>query len=146
MKPVMTPMAKLVAAVPSFITGLASTLSGRNGSGARLSHQPTATVSRIDAPISAKIVGESHGTRVPPVVSARRNSVAAAITSATPRKSSECLRPAAGSRFIDWLSSAAVSRPSGTLSQKISDQCQFCAMMPPSAGPTTPALIQAVPI
>ena len=46
------------------------------------------TVSRIDAPISEKIVGDIHGTRVPPVVTASRNSVAAAITSAAPRKSS----------------------------------------------------------
>ena len=36
-----TAIAKLVAAVPSFITGLASTLSGRNGSAVRVNHQPT---------------------------------------------------------------------------------------------------------
>ena len=92
------------------------------------------------------MVDDSQGTRVPPEVSAMRNRVAAAIMSAAPTRSSRCGRSWRGSSFIErWVSSAAIS-PSGTLSQKITDQCQCSATKPPSAGPPTPATIQEVPM
>ena len=92
------------------------------------------------------MVGDSQGTRVPPEVSAIRNKVAAAIIRAAPTMSSWCRRSWRGSSFIEWWVSSAASSPSGTLSQKITDQCRWSAMRPPSAGPPTPATIQDVPI
>jgi hypothetical protein len=46
------------------------------------------------------MVGDIHGTRVPPDVSAMRNRVAAAIINAAPTMSSWCGRSWRGSRFI----------------------------------------------
>jgi hypothetical protein len=146
MNPVITPSAQAVAVVPSRMTGLASTCSGRNGSGARLSHQANTTVSTIDSAIRPKIVGEIQGTRVPPEVSASKSATAAAIIKLAPMRSSLWARSWRGSRFIELETRSAVMSPSGTLSQKITDQCSRSAMTPPSTGPTTPAAIQAVPI
>ncbi len=132
--------------VPARMIGFRSTTSGRNGSGARLSHQTKARLSASETATSAKIVGDSQGTRVPPEVSAMRIKVAAAIISAAPTISSWCGRSWRGSRFMAWWVSSAANSPNGTLSQKINDQCRYWAMMPPSAGPATPATIQDVPI
>ena len=92
------------------------------------------------------MVGEIQGTRVPPDVSASRKATDAAIIKVAPMRSSLCVRWWRGSRAMECHTSSAVSMPSGTLSQKITDQCSRSAMMPPSTGPTTPATIQAEPI
>ena len=87
--------------MPTRITGLRSTASGRNGSSARRSHHTKASESASESASSATIVGESHGTRVPPEVSASRNTVAPATISTAPMRSSRCGRSWRGSRFIE---------------------------------------------
>ncbi len=123
MNPVITPSAHEVASVPRRITGLASTTSGRNGSGARRSHQANSKVSTMQAPTRPKMVGDSQGTRVPPEVSAKSSAVAAAVISPAPSMSSLCARSWRGSRFMDVLTNSAASSPNGTFTQKITDQC-----------------------
>jgi hypothetical protein len=51
-----------------------------------------------------------------------------------------------GSRFIARPVSSAAMSPNGTFNQKITDQCSRSAITPPSAGPSTPAITQAIPI
>jgi hydrogenase maturation factor HypE len=82
------PSVQEVAAVPSRITGFRSTVSGRNGSRASLSHHMKAKPSAREAAMRMRMVGDIHGTRAPPDVSAMRNRVAAAIISAAPTMSS----------------------------------------------------------
>src|SRR3979411_2976699 len=89
-----------VAAVPSRITGLRSTVSGRNGSGACLSHHTKARPNASEIAISTKMVDDIHGTRVPPDVSAMRNRVEAAIISAAPTISSRCGGSWRGQRLL----------------------------------------------
>src|SRR3954470_10583776 len=146
MNPVITPSAQDVATVPTRITGLARTPSGRNGSSTRKSHQEKASVNAIEQSSNTRIVDDTQGMRVPPEVSTNRKATAPAIISVAPTISSRCERPCDGKRFIDVLASHAAHSPSGTLSQNIHDQCHLSAMTPPSTAPTTPAAIQAVPI
>ena len=86
--------------MPARMTGLPSTVRGRNGSGASRNHHTNAALRPSDVATSAKIVEESHGTRVPPDVSARSKLVAAAIMSAAPTMSSWCGHAWRGKRFI----------------------------------------------
>jgi hypothetical protein len=86
--PSTAPIIQEVAAVPERITGFRSTVSGRNGSRARSSHQTKARPSASEAAASVKIVGDIQGTRVPPEVSMMRKSVAAAIINVAPTMSS----------------------------------------------------------
>ena len=44
------------------------------------------------------------------------------------------------------LDNIAAAKASGTLSQKITDQCRCSAMTPPSTGPAAPATIQTEPV
>ena len=53
-------MASEAEVVPMRITGLLSTVSGRNGSGARTSRQPKASDSTNEAAIRPRICGESQ--------------------------------------------------------------------------------------
>ena len=64
------------------ITGLLSTVSGRNGSAARVSRQPNSSDSTNEAPISIRIGGDSPRQRVPPQVSASSSGMAEPIISA----------------------------------------------------------------
>ena len=89
-----------MAAVPARITGFPSTVSGRKGSEASLSHHTNARLSPSETATSAKIVDDSHGTRVPPDVRAMRNMVAAEVISAAPITSSRWGRSWRGRRFI----------------------------------------------
>ncbi len=83
---------------------------------------------------------------MPPQVSASSSGMAEPIISTAPSTSSLCLRSWRGMRARwTWISSAAAS-PSGTLSQKITDQSQYSASMPPSTGPSTPDVTHTTPI
>ena len=55
-----TPWVQAVVTQPARITGLLSTASGRNGSGARSTHQMKAAVSATDAIIRTTICCDSH--------------------------------------------------------------------------------------
>ena len=48
--------------------------------------------------------------------------------------------------FIAGSVLCAAASPKGTLSQKISDQCQYSASIPPSTGPKTPDVTHTTPI
>src|ERR1700730_1727302 len=97
--PIEALIAKDVAAVPMRITGFMSTGIGKNGSGARASHQKKAADSMIDRAMSPKIKGEFQGNLVPPQVSANNSAIAAAIIRAAPTRSSWWGRSCRGRRF-----------------------------------------------
>ena len=69
------------------------------------------------------------------------NDELAAMISAAPRKSSLCGRSCRGRRRSSVSVSTIASRPSGMFIQKITDQCRYSAMTPPSAGPQAPAVV-----
>ena len=97
--PICTPIASDADAVPQRITGLLSTVSGRNGSAARVSRQPNSSDSTNEAPISIRIGGDSHGSRVPPQVSASSSGMAEPIISPAPSTSSLWRRSWRGMRL-----------------------------------------------
>src|SRR5215203_5387036 len=66
--PICTPIDSDADALPQRITGLFSTVSGRNGSAARVSRQPNNSDSTNEAAINISIGDDSHGSRVPPQV------------------------------------------------------------------------------
>ena len=110
--------------MPARITGLASTVSGRNGSGARRSHHTNASSQARASRDQREIVGESQGTRVPPEVSASSNRVAAAIIERG-ADDVEPVRPVMARQPLHRaMREQRRERPSGTLSQKITDQCR----------------------
>ena len=63
------------------------------------------------------------------------------MISAAPRKSSLCGRSWRGSRRSRVSVSTIARMPSGMFIQKITDQCRYCEMAPPSAGPQAPAVV-----
>ncbi len=60
-RPMETPWVQAVVRQPARITGLLSTASGRNGSGARSTHQMNAALMTAAAMISPTICCDSHG-------------------------------------------------------------------------------------
>ena len=72
--------------------------------------------------------------------------MAAAIISAAPVRSILWARSWTGTSFSCRLDNSAAAKASGTLSQKITDQCRCSAMTPPSTGPAAPATIQTEPV
>ena len=79
---------------------------------------------------------------MPPQVSTSMNTTAAAISSTPPSQSTLRLRWNTGILPIFGSSSASDPSPSGTLIQKIIDQCRCSANTPPITGPAIPAVIQ----
>lgn len=69
------------------------------------------------------------------------NTTAEAISSAPPIQSTLRRRWNTGILPILGSSSASAMTPSGTLIQKIIDQCRCSANTPPSTGPATPAAV-----
>ena len=65
----------------------------------------------------------------------------AAMISAAPRKSSLCGRSCRGRPRSSVNVIATARMPSGMFIQKITDQCRYSAMKPPSAGPKAPAVV-----
>ena len=129
--------------MPTRITGLRITLSGRNGSGAWRSHHTKASAERERdreqhddrrrEPRHARAArgerDQEHGRGRDHQHGADEVEPVRAVVARQPLH--RAMRPA-----------APRASPSGTLSQKITDQCRCSAMMPPSAGPATPATIQ----
>ena len=79
---------------------------------------------------------------MPPQVSTSMNTTAEAISSTPPSQSTLRLRWNTGILPIFGSSSASEASPSGTLIQKIIDQCRCSANTPPRIGPPMPAATQ----
>ena len=86
-----------------------------------------------------RMAGDSHRKRLPPQVSTSMNSTAEAISSRPPSQSTWRRRWNTGILAIFGSSMASAPSASGTLIQKITDQCRCSANRPPSTGPLMPA-------
>ena len=91
-RPTSTPMQQAPASVAVRTIGLASTDSGRNGSGAVASRQANPAQSSAEPANNPSTCQLSHGKRTPPQVSASISATAADTINAAPGRSSACLR------------------------------------------------------
>ena len=87
------------------------------------------------------IAGDAQAKRLPPQVSTSMNTTAEAISSTPPSQSTLRRRWKVGILPIFGSSSASEAMPSGTLIQKIIDQCRCSANTPPMIGPPIPAAV-----
>ena len=137
--PTSVAMAQAPASAAQRTTGLPRTVSGRNGSLARISRQPNSTHSTTD-PTSRPIIGsEIQSKRRPPQESASSMATAALIIRPAPSKSSVCLRGRKGTRLSTLAVMPSAAKPIGRLIQKISDQSRCSVRSRPAPGrpPTT---------
>jgi hypothetical protein len=104
--------------------------------------QTKASASATDAPIIAMIAGDSQAKRLPPQLSTSMMPTADPISSRPPSQSTLRLRWNTGILPILGNSSTSAPTASGTLIQKIIDQCRCSANTPPRTGPSNPAAIQ----
>ncbi len=90
--PTSVAMAQAPASAAQRTTGLPSTVSGRNGSPARISRQPNSPHSIADPNSKPPVGNDIQSNLRPPHDSASSIATAASIISAAPSKSSLCLR------------------------------------------------------